>query len=414
MITQRLPLLAGGLVLALLLAAAPAPAAGEAAPGRVAADRWAVLLCRFADSPVARPFEPTDYSRAFNSDPLSHRRYFREVSYGRVEIDADVYRWRTIGARSAYPGDFWTGGEYDFLNALFKACTKKFDAAVDFSQYEGIAIFLDDRELDVADGTACQYGDTCTVGRRIGVSGAAWVNLTITQLDGVTGWRTIWMANLPSALNEVTDHELLHAYGATHSAAGADDAAAAIECFPYGWPACAHPWDPMSMASTGIPADAHPVAATKVFNTGWIDGERRCNVTTDVTDKEFQLERLAKPRDNNRCLAITIQVPGAPTAWYVVEARFPVGFERDSSPLWSGGGIPGAAVLISRVCTGTDLFCTREPMVVGRDLHPQDGIIDTASASWQPGETFTNYDGRIEVEVVSKGAGFYTVRVTRH
>jgi hypothetical protein len=44
----------------------------------------------------------------------------------------------------------------------------------------------------------------------------------------------------------------------------------------------------------------------------------------------------------------------------------------------------------------------------------QDGIIDTVSASRQPGETLTNYDGRIEVEAISKGAGFYTVRVTRH
>jgi hypothetical protein len=89
-----------------------------------------------------------------------------------------------------------------------------------------------------------------------------------------------------------------------------------------------------------------------------------------------------------------------------------VGFERDSSTMWEGGGIPGAAVLISRVCTG-DFPCTHEPMVVGRDISPQDWAIDKASASWQVGETFTNYTGTIKVEVLSKGSGFYTVRVTR-
>ena len=184
------------------------------------------------------------------------------------------------------------------------------------------------------------------------------------------------------------------------------------ECFPFGAPSCAHEWDPMAMASLGIPADSHTLAANKVFNLGWIDGARRCNVTADGT-QDFQLERLAKPRDNDRCLAITIQVPGATTAWYVVEARFPVGFERDSSTVWQGGGIPGAGVLISRICTGTDFFCTHEPMVVGRDINPQDGMIDTRSAYWQAGETFTNYTGAIKVQVLSKGAGFYTVRVTR-
>ncbi len=415
MTNRRLSLLTAGLVLAFLFSAAPAPAAGPDTPARVVTpDRWAVLLCRFADSPTARPFTPAEYNQAFNTDPLGHRRYFREVSYGRVEMDADVYRWRTIGPRSAYPGNFLTANGYDFLAELFEACTAKHNAAVDFSQYEGVAIFLDDRQLDIHDGTACQYGDTCTTDRRIGVSGAAWVDWSRIQLDGATGWRTIWMSNQESALNEVTDHELLHAYGATHSAAGADDSALYDECFDEftGQPACGHPWDPMNMAWLSLPADSHTLAAQKVFNLGWIDGARRCNVTTDGT-QTFQLERLARPRDNGRCLAITIQIPGATTAWYVVEARFPVGFERDSSTMWEGGGIPGAAVLISRICTGTEFYCTHEPMVIGRDLHPQDGMVDTASASWQAGETFTNYNGKIKVEVLSKGAGFYTVRVTR-
>lgn len=413
MTTRRLPLLTAGLVLALILTAAPAPASGPTASPRVVApDRWAVLLCRFADSPTIRPFTRAEYNQAFNSDPQGHRRYFQEVSYGRVKIDADVYRWRTIGPRSAYPGSFLTSG-YDFLGELFRVCTGKHNATVDFSQYEGIAIFLDDRQLDITDGTACQFGDTCTTNRRIGVSGAAWIDWTAIKRDGATGWRTIWMSNLEEALNEVTDHELMHAYGATHSAAAADNPVQ-DECFDgsSGQPFCGHPWDPMNAAWLGLPADSHPLAAQKVFNLGWIDGARRCNVTTDGT-QDFQLERLAKPRNNGRCLAITIQVPGATTAWYVVEARFPVGFERDSSALFGGGGIPGAGVLISRICTGDDFFCTHEPMVVGRDLNPQDGMIDTGSAYWQAGESFTNYTGAIQVQVLSKGAGFYTVRVTR-
>ena len=405
---RKVFVLALGLMALTSTAVASAPPA-DGARDNVGNEKWAVLLCRFADSPTAKPFPVADYDAAFNTADKSHRRFFKQSSYGQLMISADVYSWRKIKDRSFYPGDYLSHGEA-FLHDLFRACTKKHDDRVDFSQYEGVIMFFDDRELDISDGTACGFGDTCTDDRTIGVSGYAWSDLRIKKMDGHRGWRTVWMATHGSAHNEVTAHEISHTYGAPHSAAGADDAFD-DECFPVGPPACGHPWDLMASSWLGIPPDSHTLAATKVFHHGWISGARRCNVTTDGTET-FELERLALARDNDRCLAITILQPGTTDAWYVVEARFRKGFDADSSDAFPGGGIPGPAVLISRICF-EEPFCTQEPMVVGRDISPQDGQIDEGSAEWQAGETFVNFNGQITIEILSRGTGFYTVRVTR-
>jgi len=417
------PLLALAVAFSVAVALAPSSAsAGTSEPTVAVADdgarikhtgneKWAVLLCRFADSPQARPFTAAEYDAAFNTDAKSHKRFFKEASYGRLTIRADVYNWKRIRPRAFYGGDFNSDGGYDFLNKIFRTCTKKHDAGVDFSEYDGIAIFVDDRELDINDGTACGFGDTCTDDRRIGVSGAAWINHRIKVLDGTRGFRVIWMSSLSGANNEVTAHELAHAYGAPHSAAGPDDYLDAEHCFNGNMAVCGHEWDLMASAWTGLPTDAHMLAATKVFHHRWITGERRCNVRTDGV-RTFDLERLARARSNDRCLAIAIQHPQASALWYVVEARFPVGFDSDSSDAFGGGGIPGASVLISKICVGNDPFCDGEPIVLGLDDN-FDFAIDENSAEWQAGETFTSKDDKIVVEVLSKGAGFYTVRVTR-
>jgi M6 family metalloprotease-like protein len=413
-------LLALAVAVSLAVALAP-PQADAGAPGPTAAaddgarivhtgrEKWAVLLCRFADSPQAKPFTRAEYDAAFNTDAKSHKRFFKEASYGELIINADVYNWKRIRPRAFYGGDFNTDGGYDFLNKIFRTCTKKHDAGVDFSKYDGIALFLDDRELDVNDGTACGFGDTCTDDRRIGVSGAAWVNHRIKVLDGTRGFRVIWMSSLSSANNEVTAHELAHAYGAPHSAAAPDDFNDAPHCYNSTMAVCGHPWDLMTSAWTGLPTDTHMLAATKVFHHKWITGERRCNVRNDGVFT-FDLERLAKARTNDRCLAIAVEVDEG--VWYVVEARFPVGFDSDSSDAFGGGGVPGAGVIISWICMTDQVGCHQEPIVLGMD-DDDDFQIDENSAEWQPGESFTDRFDRVTVEVLSKGAGFYTVRVTR-
>lgn len=388
---------------------------GNKLPPQVGNERWIVLLCRFADSPRPVPYAKSAYDAAFNTDPKSHKNYFKEASYGKLNISAKVTKWRTIPARNTFAGSFQTRGEA-FGFDLYDACTKVHDAHSNFGPYEGIAMFFDDREKDVNDGTACQFGDTCTNDRSIGVSGYAYYDLSRSPLDGVNGFRVIWMKNLGAALNEVTAHEMHHAYGAPHSAAGIESSAD-DECWDpgQGRDICGHYWDLMAGAWTGVPTDTHTLAATKVFYHKWISGKRRCNVVKDVVDQVFEVERLARPRKNSRCLAITIKQPGSTsefTNWYVVEARFPKGFDADSSPAFNGGGIPGAAVIISRVCIGTHPFCNPEPVVLGTKSNGA-GMIDEKGAEWQPGETFVSFHQQIKVQVMSRGAGFYTVKVTR-
>ena len=384
-------------------------------PPQVGDEQWAVLPCRFADSPTPVPFRRSAYDRAFNTAAKSHKNYFAEASYGQLNISATVKKWGTIPARSTFSGSFQTRGE-QFLFELYDACTQAHDASANFARFEGIAMFFDDREKDVSDGTACQFGDSCTNNRSIGVSGYGYFDLQRDPLDGANGFRTIWMKTFSPALNEVTAHEMHHTYGATHSAAGIESSPD-DECWDsfQARDVCGHHWDLMYSAWLSLPTDTHTLAATKVFHHKWISGARRCNVINDITDRVFELERLARPRNNGRCLAITIRQPGSTpdfTNWYVVEARFPVGFDADSSSMFNGGGIPGAAVIISRVCVGTHPFCSPEPVVLGTSSDGF-GTIDEKGAEWQPGEVFTSFHGQIKIQVVSKGSGFYTVKVTR-
>jgi M6 family metalloprotease-like protein len=388
-------------------------------PPQVGEESWVVLLCRFADSPTPVPFTTATYDAAFNTDPKSHKKYFAEASYGKLQLSFTVRSWKTIATRSTFPGDFRSRGE-PFLFEIYDACTAAHDATVNFSQYNGILMFFDDREKDTSDGSACGYGDTCTTDRRLGLSGYAYFNLDRGPLDGKSGFRAVWMATHEGAHNEVTAHEIHHAYGAPHSSAGTEDLYddECFDSFSFQDDLCGHAWDLMAGAWTSLPTDTHTLASTKVFHHKWISGTpRRCNVARDTPadGTVFQLERLAKPRENDRCLAITISVPGSDAVaatWYVVEARFPVGFDADSSTMFAGGGVPGPAVIISRLCIGTHFACNPQPVVLGRDM---DGnfSIDELATEWQPGETFVNFNGTIKVQVLSRGSGFYTVRVIR-
>jgi M6 family metalloprotease-like protein len=391
-------------------------------PAQIGNERWVVLLCRFSDSPTPVPHAAADYDSAFNTHAKSHKNYFKEASYGQLNLTFTIKNWKATGPRSNFPGDYNSNGD-TFLLQLYDACTAAHDATTNFAAFDGIAMFFDDREKRLSDGKACGFGDTCTTDRGLGTNYGMF-SVDSKVLDGANGFRAIWMANTSSAHNEVTAHEMHHAYGAPHSGAGTDDVND-TECEFNNVDSCGHPWDLMSSAWFSLPTDTHTLAATKVFYHKWIAPPRRCNVVKDTpaAGTVFELERLAKARDNDRCLAITIRHSvysdhfGTDVIWYVVEARFPIGFDADSDPSFGGGGVPGPAVIISRVCLGPSLNCSitsmGQPVVLGRDVSPADGQIDEGSAEWQAGETFVNFDGKIKVQVVSKGAGFYTVRVTR-
>jgi hypothetical protein len=262
-------------------------------PAQIGNEKWVVLLCRFADSPLARPFPASTYDAAFNTDPKSHKNYFREASYGQLNISTTVQDWRTLPRRNSFSGNYGTRGE-QFLFELYDACTKAHDATTNFANFHGIAMFFDDRELDTSDRTACQFGDTCTTNRSIGVTGYGYYGLQRKVLDGKNSFRTVWMKTTSSALNEATAHEMHHAYGAPHSAAGTDSVAddpEGNECWSPSQfrDVCGHAWDLMASAWLGLPTDTHTLAATKVFHHKWISGARRCNVPTVVTYKIFEL-----------------------------------------------------------------------------------------------------------------------------
>ena len=387
-------------------AAQPTPKAEtRAVEDAIGPENWAVLLCQFADSPATPPHTAYAYRMGFQNKAKSVRNFFTQSSYGQLDLTFSVKNWKRLDRDRSDFGTFNQDGE-SFLFDIYDACTAAHTGSVNFNNFDGVLIIFDDRDVD-AQGNVC-FGSGC-IEHGIGIN---YGYQSIPRMvDGKTGHRAVWLAYAGGVPGEVAAHEMLHTYGVGHSAAGADDAGAYGECFPEGPPVCGHPWDPMASAWLILPPDSDTLAANKVFQLDWINGARRCNVTSDVSEVTFELERLTRPRANNRCLAITISHPLAPEAWYVVEARFRLGFDADNSPDFGGGGIPGPAVLISRMCSG-GTFCTFEPMVVGRDING-DFSIDEESAEWQAGEVFTSVGGYIQIQVVSQGAGFYTVKVTR-
>ena len=352
----------------------------------------AVLLCAFTGSPSPSTKPLSYFQTMFDAPGKGLLAYFDEASYGRINMSAQYFDWQTL------PDSY--NSYYNNESELFADCTDAHDSAVDFEQFDAIDIIANDKI-----GDAFLGGVECN---NAGDVFRCWPATWLHSADGTEpDERALWA------------HEMGHSLNLPHTTGTAGSHYWDPMGFPGGWCFLEGNASPDYECTPTHYLAAHkdrkmmqvPGFGKQPFGLGWITAERRYIAKPGTTDK-VDLERLAKPRNNNNFLIARIPVPGK-SFYYTAEARIRTGnFD-------SNDNLPGDGVIISKVnwkCPDPCNFYF-PVLVIGKDNKERDGsagsdgLTDPGSAMWTPGETFR--ENGVKVAVLSKdGDQAYKVRIT--
>jgi M6 family metalloprotease-like protein len=327
-------------------AAAPPPAARPDLHRR-GSQPFLTILCKFHDT----PFEPkprAEVESIFSQTGLDD--YWREVSYGAINLEGShVVGWYALPyAGSDYMVSSAAGVD---LQRLARDCAAAADPDVVFGNYAGIDFVFSNN-----------------------LTGRPWggnVELTLDASSRHIGATWLWPETLVS--QGMLLHEMGHALGLAHSAAGGGQEYANI-------------WDVMSSHGSCSPDAAcgpgaqHMIAYDKDL-LGWIPPARKFVAPPDGVST-IVLEQLAQPGSGNYLMAV-IPIAGSSTHFYTVEARRRAGF--DSS-------LPGDAVVIHEIDTNREL----PARLVN---HAGDGDVRVSASMWTPGMTFVDAPHNLAVFV---------------
>ena len=351
-----------GLVVDAMRAADPAPA-GDAVTG---SQPWVTLLCRFAGN-ATEPKTVGYFEELMSDDEGRLDHYWREVSYGKVDIVGSIVRgWYELPHDRAYYLLSDDGNSID-LWALFDDCTGVADADVDFREFVGINTMYND-DLD-----CCAWG------------GGQW-----TTLDGESRWWYItWEPPWGYEHEAPLAHEMGHGFGLPHANNSDGDGD------PYD-----NPWDVMSAAWNNAPWDGtfgwqpKHIGIWSRDHLGWVDEARTLVLDSDGEYANILLDRAGLADSPNPQL-IRITLDGEPTTrYYVIESRKRVpGYESQ---------LAGDAVIIHEV----DTTRSEPAWSVDADIPPAD-VADNPGSMFTVGESWTAPGDAFRVDVVgSSGNGF--------
>lgn len=325
--------------------------------------RWATVLCRFADSTGTTPHPKTWFDTLMlggSSPGMEH--YWQELSYGQINLTGSlVVGWYNLPQpRSYYVYDKNGDGVPDLDHGrAARDCAVAADADVYFPGMIGINLVFN-QNLD-----CCAWGGSWTF-----------------TLDGQTkSYNVTWLPPWGYENQGVIGHEMGHGFGLPHSSG------------PYGdtydsrWDVMSNIWDNCwpkhpEYGCIGV----HTIAYHKDF-LGWIASGRRY-VASPGDSTTIELERLGQPPGTGYLIA-KIPLVGSTTQFYTVEARQTVGYD---------GTIPGNAAVIHYVDTAR---WDRVAQVVDTDGN---GNPNDAGAMWLPGDTFIDTTNAITVSVISTTA----------
>ena len=323
---------------------------------------WVTILCRFAETQFT-PHFVSHYERMMgSSEPGSLGHYWREVSYGNIDLTGSVVvGWYDLPRPySYYVYDRDGDGKGDHnTSRTAEDCTTAADAEVFFPDFYGINLVFN----DVIDGPS--RGGS----RRLTRDGR-------TKNYGVT-----WLTWPGSEYQNVWAHEMGHAFGLRHSSGpyGQDDPPSSSTTYD-------SYWDVMSGGEFFFHLypeygylGVHTIAYHKDF-LGWIPPDRKY-VAPPNSRRTITLDRLAQPNSEGYLMA---QIPIGYSTFYTVEVRLFAGYDD---------GIPNEAIVIHKVDTrrGDRLA---QVVDIDNNFNPND-----EGAMWTLGEIFTDSENGIQVSI---------------
>ena len=338
-------------------------------------ERWVNIACRFGDMPDETP-RPREFFQDImaNSEPgMDH--YWRQTSTDLVNIEGSAaYGWFNLPQPKSYYERSARVNVGIALQLLMRDCVTLAaeQEGVNFKQFAGINMMLNDT-----------FG--C----------CAWGGRMSLNIEGETvPFRTTWLQ--PWAFNSlhVIAHEMGHGWGLPHS--GGDRSHAR---YPYD-----SAWDIMSGGSMMIDQCRVGNNVFECFQVGtigyhlemlgWVPEERIITVKPGES-RTITLEALTTIRTGKNPLVIKVQI-GKTNQFYTVDARSFVDYDRN---------LPGEAIVLHQVIPGRS-----EPANVV-DIDDNNNVNDEG-AMWRPGETFSDAQAQIQIEVLAQEGTTFTVRIT--
>lgn len=332
---------------------------------------WVSVMCKFADV-TTEPRNQTYFLEMFDNSPGRLDHYWREVSYGIIDIvGSTAAGWVVLPHNQDHytpvPGEGCLDGDNTNdadLGALFADCTAAADHLIDFSNggnpFVGINLMFNG-ELD----------------------GCAWGGGWSATLDGVSKiWRTTWEPPWGYDNVGVMAHEMGHGFNLPHSNNWDDD----------GWP-YDHSWDVMSDSWNFSGSDAtygtigkHTIAYHKADILGWISAPEIFEPLAD-SSTTIIIDDLALATTSNYRMA-QIPIPNS-SRHYTVEVRG-----------WTGmydANLPGEAVIIHEIEPGRS-----EPAWAYDAATPPGNDSSGEGTMWRVGETFTDPVAEISISIDSQ------------
>ena len=318
---------------------------------------WVTILCRFAEATQFTPHSVSHYERMMgSSEPGSLGHYWREVSYGNIDLTGSiVVGWYDLPRPySYYVYDRDGDGEEDHnTQRTAEDCTAAADADVFFPDFYGINLVFN----STIDGPSRGGSRTLTRDRRIKNYGVTWLT---------------WPG---SEYQDVWAHEMGHAFGLQHSSGPYNETYDSYWDVMSGGEFFSYHYHPGYGGSLGV----HTIAYHKDF-LGWIPPDRKY-VAPPNSRRTITLNRLAQPNDEGYLMA---QIPIGYSTFYTVESRLFAGYDD---------GIPNEAIVIHKVDT------TREDRLAQVVDIDDNGDSNDEGAMWTLGETFTDSENGIQVSV---------------
>ena len=320
---------------------------------------WVTILCRYADATNITPHPVSYYEELMGSSYPGLDHYWREVSYGRINLTGSVVvGWYNLPRPRSYYG---SSTAFDWFKVL-DDCTAVADAQVFFPHFYGVNIILNQ---------AADYHPD-----------AGGANGVMLRKDGRT--RRYGITWLPGSgpILDTWAHEMGHAFGLLHSSGpyGQNEPL-------YGPSTYDSPWDVMSgggICQQHIEYDcigAHTISYHKDF-LGWIPRTRKY-VPRPNSTRTITLQRLAQP-DSEGYLMAQIPIGNSSTNFYTVETRRFAGYDDH---------LIDEAVIIHKVDTTR---ADRLAQVVDID---NNGYLSDAGAMWTPGEIFTDLETGLQISI---------------